>query len=74
MKSSKLTTKFQTSVPEEVRKLLHLAAGDRVLWEIENGKVVIKKATPLDLEFLRGLEMTLGEWSSENDEVAYRDL
>ena len=34
----------------------------------------IENAEALDLEFLRALEQTLGEWDSENDELAYRDL
>jgi hypothetical protein len=33
-----------------------------------------RKAEPLDLEFLSALEETLSEWSSENDDQAYRDL
>ena len=34
----------------------------------------IRKAEPLDLEFLSALEKTLSEWKSDNDERAYRDL
>jgi hypothetical protein len=37
-----------------------------------------KRATsrpkPLDMEFLSGLEKTLSEWNSENDDEAYGDL
>jgi hypothetical protein len=28
----------------------------------------------MDLEFLKAVESTLGEWRSDNDEEAYRDL
>jgi hypothetical protein len=46
-----------------------------VAFEInENQKVIIRKATPIDLEFAKALEGTLSEWSSENDEEAYRCL
>jgi antitoxin PrlF len=37
-------------------------------------KIRIRKAEPLDLEFLRTLEESLSEWNSDNDERAYRDL
>jgi len=36
--------------------------------------VRIRKAKPLDLEFLLALDETLSEWNSNNDERAYRDL
>lgn len=74
MLASKLTSKYQASVPEKVRSLLGLEAGDRVIWEIENGRVTVKKAVPLDLEYVQALEKTLPEWGSKNDEEAYRDL
>lgn len=76
MKSSKskLTSKYQTTIPREVRELLLLKKGDEVVFEIEDGQVVIRKATPLDLEYLSSVESTLSEWNSENDEDAYKSL
>ena len=76
MKSSKskLTSKYQTTIPQEVRELLLLKKGDEVVFEIEDGQVVIRKATPLDLEYLSSVESTLSEWNSENDEDAYKNL
>jgi AbrB family looped-hinge helix DNA binding protein len=73
--SSRLTTKGQATIPLSVRKRLHLAPGDAVIFEeSEPGTVRIRKAEPLDLEFLSSLEKTLSEWNSENDDRAYRDL
>ena len=73
--SSRLTTKGQATVPLSVRKRLHLQPGDTVIFEeSEAGAVRIRKAEPLDLEFLSALEKTLSEWNSENDSKAYRDL
>ncbi len=76
MKSSKskLTSKYQTTIPQEVRELLLLKKGDEVIFEIENGQVVLRKATALDLEYLSSVASTLSEWNSENDEEAYKDL
>jgi antitoxin PrlF len=73
--SSRLTSKSQTTVPAAVRKSLHLKPGDTVIFEeTETGAVRIRKAEPLDLEFLSALEGTLSEWNSDNDERAYREL
>jgi antitoxin PrlF len=72
---SKLTTKGQATVPLAIRKRLNLKPGDTVIFEeSEKGEVRIRRAEPLDLEFLSSLEKTLSEWNSENDEKAYRDL
>jgi len=73
--SSRLTTKGQATVPLAVRKRLHLEPGDTVIFEeSEGGTVSIRKAEPLDIEFLSSLEKTLSEWNSENDQKAYGDL
>jgi antitoxin PrlF len=73
--SSRLTSKGQVTVPAAARKKLNLKPGDTVVFEeVEKGLVCIRKAEPLDLEFLSALEQTLSEWTSDNDEQAYRDL
>ena len=72
---SSLTSKFQATIPADVRTRLHLKAGDKVRFVLtEQGEVVLKKATPLDLEYLSAVESTLTEWNSPEDEEAYRDL
>ena len=71
---SKLTSKYQTTVPAPVRRVLGLHKGDAVVFEVEGDKVLLRKAFPMDLEYLRSLEETLCEWTSEQDEEAYRGL
>ncbi len=72
---SRLTSKSQATVPVDVRKRLNLKPGDTVIFEeIGAGAVSIRKAEPLDIEFLSALETTLSEWNSDNDDRAYRDL
>ena len=71
---SKLTRKYQATIPEPVRKVLRLQAGDSITFEIDDDQIRLRKARPIDFEFARALEATLGEWSGEADEVAYRDL
>ncbi|MEE8433074.1 MAG: type II toxin-antitoxin system PrlF family antitoxin [Candidatus Desulfatibia sp.] len=72
--TSKLTKKYQATVPEVVRKKLKLNAGDVIAFEIENDTVKLRKARPVDIEFSSALVPTLSEWESQNDEEAYNDL
>lgn len=72
--TSKLTKKYQATIPEPVRKLLHLETGDEIAFDIEDNDVHLRKARPVDLAFTQSIEGTLNEWTSEADEEAYRDL
>jgi AbrB family looped-hinge helix DNA binding protein len=74
MLASKVTTKYQTTIPLEVREKLGIRQGDMVAFELENGVVRLRRVVPLDVEYAKALAGTLGEWSSENDEEAYRGL
>ncbi|MBW2005198.1 MAG: AbrB family transcriptional regulator [Deltaproteobacteria bacterium] len=71
---SKLTKKYQATVPEVVRSKLELKAGDVIAFEIDNEIIKIRKARPIDIEFSSALVPTLSEWESQNDEEAYNDL
>jgi len=44
MPYSTLTSKGQTTIPREIRKLLGLRQNDRILYQVEDGKVAIKPA------------------------------
>ena len=74
LQTAKLTSKFQTTVPSEVRKLLHLKAGDMVGFELSGDVVTLRRATPLDIAFNQALEATLPEWASEQDDQAFKNL
>lgn len=71
---AKLTEKYQATVPRKVREFLGIGKGDRILFEIENEQVVLKKVTPLELDYYRSLESTMPEWNSPFDDEAYGDL
>ena len=71
---SKLTKKYQATVPEPVRKKLNLSAGDVIAFEIDDDIIKLRKARPIDIEFSNALIPTLCEWESQNDEEAYNDL
>jgi len=72
--TAKLTRKYQATIPARVRQALGLAAGDVIAFDVDGNEVRLRKATPVDLEFAGALSDTLGEWSSEADDEAYRDL
>ena len=72
--TSKLTKKYQATIPASVRQVLHLDAGDEIAFDIEDDDVHLRKAQPMDLEFAQNLGSTMNEWSSEADEEAYRAL
>jgi antitoxin PrlF len=75
MLTSKLTSKYQATIPKKVRKVLHVEAGDRILYTIKNeNTVIITRANPLDLDYLSSTSKTLNEWNSEEDEHAFRNL
>ncbi|MGH7915603.1 MAG: AbrB/MazE/SpoVT family DNA-binding domain-containing protein [Candidatus Binataceae bacterium] len=75
MATSQLTSKGQATIPASVRIKLGLKPGDAVIFEeSEAGTVYIRKAEPVDREFISALEGTLSEWNSENDDKAYGDL
>ena len=74
MKSSKVTEKYQATIPHNVRNFLHLKKGDRVMFKIEQDQVVLNKLPYADHEYLDSLSNVLVEWSSLEDEEAYNDL
>ena len=75
MSSSILTSKFQITIPQDIREILKLKAGDQIIFEItKDKKVCLRKATPKEIAYLRSLESTLMEWNSESDSEDFCDL
>lgn len=73
--ASKLTQKYQASIPKEVRELLKLKQGDQIVYEIaEDETVTIRKGYPIDLDYLKAIEPTLSEWECAEDEEGYKNL
>jgi AbrB family looped-hinge helix DNA binding protein len=72
---AKITSKGQTTIPSGVRDALHVGPGDLISWEVEaDGTATVRRVQPLDVEYLRALDMTMDEWAGPADEEAYRDL
>jgi AbrB family looped-hinge helix DNA binding protein len=72
--TSRLTSKGQATIPVEVRKALRLKEGDSVMFEMDKGKVTLRRAEGLDRAFLKLAESAFEEWNSPEDEAAFRDL
>jgi len=73
--SARLTSKYQATIPQEIREHLHLESGDEILYELlPDNTVLVRKTSPLDLDYLQALNSTMNEWKSEEDEQAYKHL
>lgn len=71
---SRLSSKGQVTIPSEVRERLALEPGDTVLYDVEEDRVLLRRAEPFDLAYHAAVSETLEEWASEEDEEAFRDL
>jgi AbrB family looped-hinge helix DNA binding protein len=71
---SKITGKGQVTIPRQVREKLMAKAGDFVAFDLTRDGVSIRGAAPLDSNWLPALAGTLAEWTSPEDEEAWREL
>ena len=72
MITSKLTSKAQTTIPQPVRAALRLNEGDELMYQIEQNRVILTKASRSkagDDPF-----HTFSEWGSAADKKAYDSL
>ncbi len=71
---SKISGKGQVTLPKKVRESLHARPGDLIEYEVQDGVVLVRRAGPFARSFHAALSDTLTEWSSPEDEEAFRDL
>jgi len=62
---SKITSKFQITIPREIRKRLKLSRHDSIEWITEDGKIFIKQADAAFLK-LRG-SINVGDGNIDDD-------
>ena len=75
MSISKITSKFQATIPKEVREMLGVKAGDCIVFEVmTNGQIVVRKEMPFDKMYAKSVEKTLSEWGSVIDDEDFEDL
>lgn len=70
---SKVTSKFQATIPADIRGLLGIRQGDTVAFEKKGEDIVLRKAAPLDMAYLKMVESTLTEWDSPEDNDAFNN-
>jgi len=72
---AKITAKGQTTIPQDIRAALNVAAGDLIAWEVgADGTATVRRIQPMGIEYMRAVEGTLSEWTGPADEEAYREL
>ncbi len=71
MEIVKLTTRGRITIPNGLRKRLHLVAGDFVVLGGEGDRIVMRRLSPGRPQAVAGM---FGEWLSLEDEKAWRDL
>ena len=74
MKSSRITSRGQTTIPKSIREAAGLYAGDTLTFETDGDRVVVRKAAQEHDDHLQALSETLSEWMAAEDEEAWRDL
>ena len=70
----KVTSKYQTSIPKEVREKLSIHAGDYVTFEIKGNSVTLKKVDNIDKNFLKLAQKSMQEWNSKEDDKQFAHL
>jgi AbrB family looped-hinge helix DNA binding protein len=74
---TRITTKYQTTVPAEVRERLGLGRGDFVEFLIEGSSVRLRKAKrrlPDEVAFKLAQMAAMSDWDTPEDDEAFRDL
>jgi AbrB family looped-hinge helix DNA binding protein len=78
MKSGRLTSKHQITVPKDVREALGLKAGDHVRFELRDGEAVMAREKParatIDAEWVEMMKLSMPEWFSEEEDAYWADL
>ena len=74
MPVSKISRKGQVTIPKAVRKSLRARPGDWIEYVVQGNEVKLRRVEAFDQAFHEALSNTLTEWTSPEDEEAFRDL
>lgn len=72
--TSRISSKGQVTIPKKVRETLGAAPGDLIAYEVKGKVVTLKRLGPFDAAYHAALSQTLDEWTTAEDEEAFRDL
>ena len=74
MKRSRVTATGQTTIPKSIREAAGLYSGDVLAFETEGEHVVVRKVARERDDHLQSPSGLMSEWTSPEDEEAWRDL
>jgi AbrB family looped-hinge helix DNA binding protein len=74
MELAKVSSKGQVTIPKKVRNALGIRQGDILRLEVEGDHAVLTRVAGGGEGDLKALAATLDEWTTDDDEEAYRDL
>ena len=74
MKVGRISARGQTVIPKSIREAAGLYVGDTLAFETDGDQVVVRKVPEERADHARGLSETMSEWTSPEDEEAWRDL
>ncbi len=71
---ARVTTRGQTTIPKRIRESVGIRPGDLLAFERIGEELRVRRVSPDSDEYLRAVGETMSEWSSKEDESAWRDL
>ena len=74
MEFARIRARGQMTIPKKIRDAANLGAGDVLAFEVEGESLVVHKVTQGQDDYLQAMSRVVGEWSSPEDEEAWRDL
>jgi AbrB family looped-hinge helix DNA binding protein len=69
---SSVTSKGQATIPADIRREVGIGPGDKVLFSLEGGRIVIEKSQAIDDLWNAGQSAMLSEWNNPDEDV-YND-
>ena len=74
MHTSRLSSKGQVTIPKEIRETIGLTPGDMIAYEVQDGAIRLTRVEAFDAAFHAALSDTLDEWTTPDDDEAFRGL
>ena len=72
--TSRISSNGRVTIPREIRRALHLEAGDLVAYEVKDDRAILRRVEPFDAAYHSAVSETLEEWGSIDDDKAFRSL
>ena len=74
MQFARITARGQTTIPKRIREEADLREGDLLAFDFTGDHLTVRKVVPGRDAYLKALSDSLSEWTSPEDEDAWRDL